>query len=290
MKTRKSRSGKQAGFSLAEILICISIALVVGSAAYTLSAAVAKLYAENFSLNHSHMSARLPLERIMGEVNNSACPPKLIDADGNDLPDNQTGPAAGIRFCVPASTSNYSIASAAVAAATTVSLTVSSGQAQPRVSDLLVIHAGATVQSGNPIQLLITGVSEANSPYTLTLASALGVDVPAGNAALILQQGRFVVNSGQLRYSNTTLGLNNPRVLAEMETGALPFSYPGDPRLLQVNLRVRSGKYSNRVNGLNTFNSFLQMRSSAATRSTYLESNNTVRSAYLDCARFNEIQ
>ena len=57
------------GFTLVEILIATSLALLVGAAAYTLLSATMKLYAENFSLNHSHQTARLPLERMIREIN-----------------------------------------------------------------------------------------------------------------------------------------------------------------------------------------------------------------------------
>jgi type II secretory pathway pseudopilin PulG len=296
LHTRRTRNS--AGFTLVETLIASSLATIVIAGAYTFLTAAMNLYADNVSLNLSHQTARLPLERIIREVNNAGCPPILVDEKGADIAGN--GPAPGIRYCTLASPSAYTIAAAALATSTTVSLKVVTGQAKPRPSDILLIHASPNGQPGNGIQMEITAVAGGASPYTLTLKSAVGTPIPVNSSALILQQAAFITNGGQLRYYNKFVSeakdgatvfnaATSFRSLAQVEpmsnvppapveTLAKPFSYTPfetrqslDPHLLRVNLRARSAAYSN-VDGAAKFNSFLNMQSSIAVKSAYVDS------------------
>lgn len=271
------------GFTLVEVMVGTSLAVLVAAAAYTLLSATLKLYAENFSLNHSHHSARMPLERMILEINSSGAPPILVNDRGADV--GGDGPAPGVRFCTPASSSPYTVTSAAIATATSVELRVNPGQPKPRESDILLIHASPENSYGNGLQVEISAVTGASSPYTVTLKSALGVPVSDDSSALVLQQGAFIAVGGQLRYYNKVMSEArhgagafdapaNFRVLAQVQpapstTAAAPFSYAnGDHRLLRVNLRARSLRNSNRVSA---FNSFLNMQSSIAVKSVYLD-------------------
>jgi prepilin-type N-terminal cleavage/methylation domain-containing protein len=321
MRNDKIRAGlrraNESGFTLAEMVIATSLSVVVAAAAYTLLTSALKLYSENFSLNHSHQIARLPLERMIREINDSGCPPVLVDEKGADVAGN--GPAPGIRYCTLVSAAPYTITAAATAASTSVSVKVNTGQAKPRDSDILLIQASAPGQPGNGIQVEISAVTGTISPYTVTLKTALGADVAINSSVLILQQGAFIASGGQLRYYNKVMSeakhgttvFNAPssfRALAQVEpvsgqTQATPFSYAPfasyvvvnnqskyrqdlDPRILRVNLRARSAKYSNLNPGkaksfvqVADFHSFLDMQSSIA-----------VKSVYVDSTKFNAIQ
>lgn len=297
-KTRIPGSRGTDGFTLPEILISTTIALIVGAAAYTLLTATIKLYAENFSLNHSHQTTRLPLERMIWEISDSGSAPILVNDKGADTTgvEQPSGSgnrwAPGIRFCTLVNTTRYTIANSATATATSVNINVATGQLKPRDSDILVIHASPVGKVGNGIQAEISTVTGASSPYTVTLKSALGVAVSANSSALILQQGAFIAVGGQLRYYSKVMSearhgaaaFNAPanfRDLARVEAvpgeaEARPFSYgTTEDRMLRVDLRARATKYSNLDTRYSqaspNFNTFLNMRTSIAVKSTYLD-------------------
>ncbi len=279
------------GFTLVEVMISTSLAVLVAAAAYTLLTATLKLYAENFSLNHSHDTARLPLERMIREISNAGSAPILVTATGADtsgveqVAGSNTRWAPGIRFCTLASLSAYSVTSSATSAATTVQLRVNAGQPKPRESDILFIHASELAKTGNGIQTEVLSVSGTSSPFTVTLKSALGIAVSANSTALLLQQGAFITVNGQVRYYNKVMSearhgatafnaAANYRILAQVEPTpgqpeARPFAYTAaEDRLLRVDLRARTGRHSKRVGD---FNSFLNMQSSIAVKSAYLD-------------------
>ena len=200
--------------------------------------------------------------------------------------------AAGGRFCTLVSSPPYTIPTAATATATTVSITVSPGQVKPRESDILLIHASSVGKLGHGIQVEISAVAGATSPYTVTLKNALGVAVSADSTVLVLQQGAFIAVGGQLRYyikvmseaRHGAVAFNTPanfRALAQLEaapgeTQARPFSYAtNEDRLLRVDLRARATRYSNLdaryTSAAPSFSTFLDMQTSIAVKSTYLD-------------------
>jgi prepilin-type N-terminal cleavage/methylation domain-containing protein len=280
------------GFTLIEVMIATSLALVVAAAAFTFLSTTMRLHAENLSLNNSHLTARTPLERMIRQINSAGCSPILVDEKGANLAGS--GPAPGIRFCILASPTAYSIPTATAASATSISLKVNAGQATPRATDILLIHASPGGEPGNGIQVPITAVSGSGPTYTLTLQSLIGAAVAANSSAFILQQGAFIAVGGQLRYYNRFMSeardgatLFNTSgsfdALAQVEAAppalpnsqATPFSYTPfesrqvlDSHVLRVNLRVRSANYSNRVT---SFDSFLNMQSSIAVKSSYVD-------------------
>jgi hypothetical protein len=143
------------------------------------------------------------------------------------------------------------------------------------------------VLTGSIVQVEIASVAAGtdSSRRSVTFRDAPGSAIPANTRCLILQQAAFVAVDGALRFypavksiaRHGTSAFNNAAnfsVVSTVEaapgqTEAKPFSYSNTARrLLSVNLRNRSSNYSHRVSG---FNSFFNIRSSIAIKSTYLD-------------------
>ena len=73
---RRFRS--QAGFKLAELMVAIGIFVLGGGVAYPLLVGDVALYARNFSLNKSHNSLRLSLQRLKQDIDMAIEPPILV--------------------------------------------------------------------------------------------------------------------------------------------------------------------------------------------------------------------
>jgi prepilin-type N-terminal cleavage/methylation domain-containing protein len=281
----KLKSTRSHGFTFVELLIASVVAGIALFGGYTLVNAALSLYAKNFSLNRSHYTGRVSLEKVTSKIYASGAAPILIDKTGADVAGN--GPAAGIRFCVPAAGGAYTVTNAVASTETSAVIQMRTGQPRPRASDILLIDAGSVVQTGSVVQVEITSVTNTTdaSRVNVTLRDAPGSAIPANTRCLILQQSSFVAVGTELRFYplvmstarqgatvfNNTL---NYSVVSTVEavpgqTDAKPFAYNGTARrLLSVNLRNRSSKYSKRVGG---FNSFFNIRSSIAIKSTYLD-------------------
>jgi prepilin-type N-terminal cleavage/methylation domain-containing protein len=273
------------GFTFVELLVSTLVAAVAAAGAYSLLDSGLSLYAKNFSLNATHYTARVSLERMMPKINSSGAAPILVDEKGADIAGN--GPAAGIRLCVPPANSSYTIPTAVAATATSLNISIAAGQARPRDSDVLLIDAGVVLQSGKAVQVEIASVSGTGSPVTLTLKEAVGSAIPANSRCLILQQIAFIASANQLHFY--------PKVMSEARQGAAAFTNPANytvistieptpgntqprpflykdatRRLLSVDLRNRATRFSNQIS---KFNTFFSIHSSIAVRSAYLDSS-----------------
>lgn len=273
------------GFTFIELLVSTVVGAIAAAGAYALLDSGLSLYAKNFSINASHYTARVSLERMMPKINSSGTAPILIDEKGADVAGN--GPAAGIRLCVPTPNNSFTIATAAAATATSLSIAIGPGQTKPRDSDILLIDAGVVLQSGKAVQVEITSVSGTASPVTVSLKAPVGSTIPADSRCLILQQIAFVASANQLRFY--------PKVMSEVRHGAAAFTNPANftvmstieptpgttqprpfsykdatRRLLSVDLRNRTSRYSNQVS---KFNTFFGIHSSIAVRGAYLDSS-----------------
>ena len=273
------------GFTFVELLVSSAVAGIVLFGGYTLVNSALSLYAKNFSLNRSHYTGRVSLEKVTAKIYAAGAAPILIDKAGADVAGN--GPAAGIRFCVPATGSAYTVVDAVSANQTSAVIQTGTGQPLPRASDILLIDAGNVVQTGSIVQveLATVGSGSNGSVVNVTFRDAPGSAIPANTRCLILQQSAFVAVGGELRFYPTVMSVarqgatlfNNPASFSVIstvepipgETDAKPFAYSTSARrLLSVNLRNRSSKYSHRVSG---FSSFFNIRSSIAVKSTYLD-------------------
>ena len=279
------RFSRRRGFTFVELLISAVVGGIALMAGYTLLNSALSLYAKNFSLNRSHYTGRVSLEKMTARLYAAGAAPILIDKAGADVAGD--GPAAGIRFCAPATNRSYTVKAALASGDTTVTLEVPSGQPRPRPSDILLIDAGAVVQTGTVVQVEISAVSPGSDAAVVvaSLRDAPGTSVPINTRCLILQQSAFVAVGTELRFYSTVMSharhgastFNHPAnysVISTLdpapgETEAKPFRYQ-DParRLLSVNLRNRSSNYSHRAGA---FNSFFNIRSSIAVKSTYLD-------------------
>jgi prepilin-type N-terminal cleavage/methylation domain-containing protein len=276
------RDHSRTGFTLVEVMIAVSLAVITGAGAYALLETSMTLYAKNFSINQSHYSARLPLELIALKVNGAGASPILVDNAGADVAGN--GPAAGIRYCTPVTSATYVITTAADATATSLTIKVPAGAPKLRDSDVVLINAGPVVAEKEPVQVEIASVSGASSPYNVTLKSQVGVAVPANTNASILQQGAFITVNNQMRHYPKVMSVArhgagafnssaNFKVIASVlplpnATAALPFSYNDSARrLLDVTVRGTSLRYNNRVS---EYSSFSSVESRIAVRSIFL--------------------
>ncbi|HEX5176476.1 MAG TPA: hypothetical protein VFV83_05570, partial [Chthoniobacteraceae bacterium] len=134
-------------------------------------------------------------------------------------------------------------------------------------------------------ELTTVGGGSDASRVNVTFRDAPGSSIPANTRCLILQQSAFVAVGGALRFYPLVMSVarqgaplfNNPASFSIIstveplpgESEAKPFGYSSAARrLLSVNLRNRSSKYSHRVSD---FSSFFNIRSSIAIKSTYLD-------------------
>lgn len=282
---KPSSSNRRAGFTLIELLFAGCVAGLALLAGYSLLTSALALYAKNFSLNRSHYTGRVCLEKMITKINGAGAAPILVDEHGADVAGN--GPAAGVRLCTPAPNGVHSITAAVASTDTSLLLSVTSDQRRPRAGDIILINAGAVVQGGKVVQVEISAVTAtANaSIFQLTLRESVGSAIPAASRCLVLQQQAFITVGKDLRYYPSVMSearhgaslFNNPTYFSVAssvtplpgETLARPFSYT-DParRVLSVNLRNKSAAYSNRVD---SFNSFFNIRSSIAVKSVYLD-------------------
>ncbi len=94
---RKVVGRGRSGFTMAEIMVGISLLTGLGIACYSMLLSSSILFAKNVSLNTSNTILRTALDRMYGDVNQAYGMPKLINADGSAA---ATGAAAGITFDV----------------------------------------------------------------------------------------------------------------------------------------------------------------------------------------------
>lgn len=281
----KLKSRRDRGFTFVELLISSVVAGIALMGAYTFLNSALSLYAKNFSLNRSHYTGRVSLEKLTTKLYAAGAAPILVDAKGADVAGD--GPAAGIRYCAPATNGSYTIKNAVSSTDTTATIQTGTGLPRPRPSDILLIDAGAVVQTGTVVQVEISSVTQGPDASTLsaTLRDAPGAAIPANTRCLVLQQSAFIAVGTELRFYPAVMSearhgasaFNNPANFSMIstvepapgQTAAKPFSYQDAARrLLSVNLRNRSSKYSQRVGA---FNSFFNIRSSIAVKSTYLD-------------------
>jgi hypothetical protein len=280
---RRSRSG----FTMAEILIGVSLLTGVGIACYSMLLSSSILFAKNVSLNTSNTILRTALDRMYNDINQGYGMPKLINADGSAA---TTQSAAGITFDLylggpyvvtnpgatglPASTIQFQMKH--------YSADTLTAQPLPVTNDVIVLDNGIT----RPVINTCTSSTASNvRTLTVNLKSALGTSVSwnastTKTAALVHKRAYVLANInnqyGELRlYNNAEAGTDfaNPAnyvVLTRELSGTtgedMPFSIVPDPletgtNLLSITMRVESQNFNKSLalKQSKEFNTFLRL-------------------------------
>jgi type II secretory pathway pseudopilin PulG len=289
------------GFTIAEILVSLAIASVVGLVLFSVLQATSVLLAKNTGINLTHGNARLASEKLVSLVQSAAAPPILVDPSLN--PVSGDGPSAGITFLRLASRSTYTSVNDVNAPDTTLRLRRTAGMPAPESGDVLVMvgtdSASFATTDVIGFQGSITGVITISATdHTVSFASTIGsLCNPAATSgkvmlnntklflldkmACVAVQKESVVEKGvtlirsDLRLANnaSTYNASNSatyQVLAQLvQTGGKqpqPFGYSTtDRRWIDMDLRVESTAYNQRQ--LGTSNTFFDLKESIAYRS-----------------------
>lgn len=267
----KAARGNQGAFTLSEALVACGIIGVVGAIIFTALNIAMTLYAQNVSLNQTHVGELFSTERLLAKVAAAAEAPLLVDAAGAVVSGN--GPAAGLRIFLPAASAPYAVPSSAGATATSFTITTTAGLPAPEVGDKVKMPDLG-------FQGLITSVSASGSNYTVGFgttvgggfspAKTAGTVIPAASKCFLLRPAAFIAVNAGLRFYPRSMSVaqhgapvfNNPAsfdpVAGLLPIGAatdcLPFQYL-DParRAIDVSLRVRAPGYGGRIRGFYTF-------------------------------------
>lgn len=286
MKIQSVRRGCD-GFTLAEVMIGVTILAAVGIGCYSMLLSSSVLFAKNVSLNTSGTILRTAVDRMYNDINQAYGMPKLINVDGTAATDPA---AAGIAFDVylggpyvvtnpagaglPASSQSFSMKHYSADALTT--------QPLPGINDVVILDNGVT----RPVVNSCTSVTSSNvRTLTVNLKAALGSSVSwnastTKTAALVHRKAYVLatVNGyGELRlyndveavtdYSNPANYIVFTRELSGQVTNNenKPFSIVPDPltgtNLLNIALRMENQEFNKSlsVKQSKEFNTFLQL-------------------------------
>jgi len=276
-------AGLQA-FTLVEVMIALSVAVVVGLAVFTSVNTAMFMTARNLSVNLTNNSERKSLDRIEQVIQQANTMPVLITTTGAAA----TSPAAGVSFdyylggpyvinatgsTVPASTTSLTIV---------LSTNVVASPPIPNPGDVLMIN-GAPSSIRALISTVVVGSTNASlqQTITITLANQLGaaVSIPSSGilTAYLVRKVAFIVmpggNGNELHYYGsyeTTTNLSNPTsyVLLTDQVGLLtgaatPFSLVQlqSASFVHLSFQVRSNQFDQRLNGkqADQFNTFARV-------------------------------
>lgn len=213
---RKKIAARTSGFSLIEIMMAISCAVLVAGSAFTVQSTALALFRKNGAINASHEGTRKIIDRLEKEVQSAISIPALVGTDRDVI--DSTGPAPGIAF-LRQSGPIRKVAVSAAAGATVVQLD-GTGPV-PTVGQRLLIPAYD-----------IEGDIIAVNGNAVTLAATLPVDVNITSGslsrnivAIVTDLVSYVVVDGQLReYQNAAS--NTYTLLATGISEANPFGLP----------------------------------------------------------------
>lgn len=278
----KPATPRPSAFTLVELSISVGVAVIAGMVFFTLLNVGMTLYAQNMSINQTQSRGMLASEKLLVKVAAAVEAPSLVDDTGATISGN--GPAAGIRYLVPASAKTYSVPTAVGATATSFTMAKSTGQPAPQVGDTI-----SAFDLG--FRGVITTVVPAGSNYTVGFASTVGSGftpakttgtvIPAGSKCFLLSPAAFISVSSTLRYYPRAMSVaqqgattfNNSAsfdavttlVPVTSQTNCFPFQYLGTAsRSIDVTLRVRSPAYGSKIKG---FYAFQNIKTTVACRS-----------------------
>ena len=239
------RTIREHGFTLAELLIGMSITVMAGGALFTLVHAVANLAAKNAAINVTHQQARQSIHAAVGEIHGAVSIPQLLDENLQPTTGAlKNGPAAGVSYQV-VHAGPFLIWNNANANSSNVRL--DTRHEILKYEDPAKTEGYRLIIPAFQVEAEILDIPAANGagiPQTtnVRLKNKLGVNIDCSNAepayvAYVTRRAALVV--GQLhRYS--PLEVDAPsKVIARNVTSPTPFSIPADNRFIQMQMIAR---------------------------------------------------
>ncbi|MGV3532742.1 MAG: PulJ/GspJ family protein [Chthoniobacteraceae bacterium] len=248
------RTTREQGFTLAELLIGMSITVMAGGALFTLVHAVAILAAKNAAINVTHQQARQSIHAAVREIHGAVSIPQLLDENLQPMTGaSKNGPAAGVSYQVVHAGpfliwNNTNANSSNVRLDTRHEILKYEDPAKTEGYRLIIPAFQVEAEI-----LDIPAANGAGIPQTtnVRLKNKLGVNIDCSNAepayvAYVTRRAALVVVDGQLhRYS--PLEVNAPsKVIARNVTSATPFSIPADNRFVQMQMIARDERAMSR--------------------------------------------
>jgi prepilin-type N-terminal cleavage/methylation domain-containing protein len=90
--------GRNHGFTLVEMMITTSIAVLCGGMVFLFLNTGMTLYAKNTAVNVAHQQARAGVDQMLANIHAAVSIPQLVDGNLTPLPPPGTGPAVGVNF------------------------------------------------------------------------------------------------------------------------------------------------------------------------------------------------
>ena len=260
-----------AAFTLAEIIVSLSITAVVGMVLFTLMYAGATLFNQNVSINQTHSRGLISTEKLLTKVIAAAEAPGLVNDAGATQSGN--GSAPGIRYLLPASEQAYAIPAAVSAGSTTFIIFKSPSQPAPQVDDTITM-------SDLGFRGVITSASGSGNIYSVGFGSSVGsgfspaktsgIVVPAASKCFLLIPAAFISVDSILRHYPRAMSVGQHGAAAfnahtnfdavatllpvANQTNSFPFRYLDSARRsIDVNLRVRAPTFGSGIKGFYTF-------------------------------------
>lgn len=204
------------GFSLLEVMMAVSCAVIIGAFAYAVQLSALNLFRSNGAINANHDTTRKIIDRLEREIQSSISIPALVGTNRDVI--DSTGPAPGIAF-LRQSGPIRRVAATALAGSTVVQLDATGPT--PIVGQRLLIPAYD-----------IEGDIIAVTGNTVTLATSLPMDIKITSGtldrnivAVVTDLVSYVVIDGQLReYQNAAS--NSYNLIAKNITEPTPFGLP----------------------------------------------------------------
>jgi hypothetical protein len=211
-----SRPFSSAGYTLAETMIAVACAVIVGGFALSVQTNALNLFRKNGAFNASHEGARKIFDRLQKEIQSAISIPALVGTNRDVI--DSTGPAPGIAF-LRQSGPTRRVTATSLAGSNTIQLDSS----------------GPPITVGQRLLLPaydIEGDITAVNGGVVTLATSLPIDVRITSGtlnrnivAIVTDLVCYVVINGELReYQNAAT--NDYVVVATKLTEPNPFGLP----------------------------------------------------------------
>jgi prepilin-type N-terminal cleavage/methylation domain-containing protein len=267
----KKPAKPRAGFTLVEMLIASTVAVVLGLVVFSLLNLGVTLFAQNISINQTQSRGLSATEKLGFMLAAAAEAPTLVNDTGAPVTGN--GPAAGVRYLIPASAKPYSVPWSVGATANSFAITKGVSQPEPMVGDTITMFDLG-------FRGVATSVTPSGSSYAVNFGSsvgsrftpqkAAGTVIPAGSKCFVLKSSAVISVNSLLRYYPRARSVSQDGAIAfnaaanfvpmatllpvETQTNCFPFQYL-DPtrRSVDVKLRVRAPAHGARIKGFYTF-------------------------------------
>lgn len=284
---RNFRSKKQAGLSIAEMLIYCVITVILGMVVFSVLRTGSALSAKSVSINRSHDALRTALDRLANNLRMARNVPILLDANAATV---TTGNAAGVRYdrivgepyvLDPVATSG-SVSAAATSMTIYRSVSGVSAPPIPVVNDILIVDTPDGSIRARITAVTATPATANTQKIILNFSAAVGKSLSWGvnqpQWARLVRQEAFLVKpdgagKNELRFYPSfepmpTLTDKTKYVVITNQIGtntgeATPFSIVdthGD-KIVQANIRVQSTDHNRWLANkqANEFNTYFRM-------------------------------